>query len=82
MDLLIFLFSTTVETRGSLRALNAARDGYLAAGDEEVWLRAQHRLRRLSVLRYVLRPVSWMLKGNKEFDAIEPFFRFVIKGTV
>ena len=78
MDLLIFLFSTTVETRGSEAAQTTARNGYLATGDTNVWTRARSRLRRLTILRYLLWPVARLLKGNKEFDAIEPFFRFVL----
>ncbi len=77
MDLLILLFSTSVVTAGDHAAMASVRDGYRAAGGDRIWTVAQKRLRRLAILRYLLLPVSWILKGNKEFDAIRPFYAFV-----
>jgi len=77
MDLLILLFSTSVETGGENSAMAAVRDGYLSAGGRSNWRRAKARLRWLTPLRLALRPVVWVLGENREFDAIEPFFKFL-----
>ena len=77
MDLLILLFSTSVETRGSETAMATVRNAYLDAGSDDIWRLAQRRVRLLGPLRVLLRPIAWVLRGNKEFDAIAPFFDFV-----
>lgn len=76
-DLLILIFSTAVETAGDATAMDTARSGYLAAGDPEVWQSARSRARRWSLLGQALRPIIGLLPGNREFEAIGPFFRFM-----
>ena len=76
-DLLILIFSTAVETKGDEAAMETARTAYLSAGDSSTWHSAQSRARRWALLGWLLRPVINLLPGNREFEAIGPFFRFV-----
>ena len=76
-DLQIILFSTAVETAGDLGALTLVRDAYLEVGDVAVWQACRRASRRLSWLGALLRPVSWVLRTNREFAAIAPFFHFM-----
>jgi len=76
MDVLILIFSTAVETGGSETAMQVAKDAYLAAGERAVWDHAAKRARWWAALRLPLWPVARLLRGNREFDAIGPFFRF------
>ena len=76
-DLLILIFSTAVETAGDPAAMETARTAYLEAGDAALWRTAQSRARRWSPLGWLLRPVAKLLPGNREFEAITPFFRFM-----
>ena len=77
MDVLILIFSTAVETGNSEPAMKIARDTYRAADGNEIWTKAQARARRWSLLQFPLWPIARMLRGNSEFDAIAPFFRFI-----
>ena len=80
LDLMIFLFSVTADTRGDRDAFRTARDAYLAAGDPAVWETAQARVKRLRVLAPLLAPVARMQPRNREFNAIGPFVRFMGEG--
>lgn len=77
MDVLILIFSTSVETRNDAGAMKVARDAYLAEGDPAVWKAAEARARRYRPLGWMLRPVVALLKGNREFEAIGPVLRFL-----
>ena len=77
MDALILIFSTAVETRNDLSAMETARNAYLAAGDPAVWTAARKRARRYRLLGWMLKPVVALLKGNREFEAIAPVLRFM-----
>ena len=76
-DLLILIFSTAVETGGDATAMETARTAYLSEGAAATWTTARSRARRWAMLGWVLRPVIRLLPGNREFEAIPPFFRFM-----
>ncbi len=76
-DLLILIYSTAVETRGDPGAMETARDAYLDVGAADTWTTAQSKSRRYAPLGWLLRPVIKLLPGNREFEAIAPFFRFM-----
>ena len=77
-DVLILLFSIAAEIRGSAEAMAAARDAYRIA-QPDLWSGARARLQRLLPLRYLFWPVTSLFRGKKEFDAVGPFFRFVLE---
>ena len=77
LDLLVFLFSVAVETGGDLPALTAARDAYRAAGNPATWETARRRARLFAPLGHLLWPVRRFLHGNREFDGVGPFLRFM-----
>ena len=80
MDVIVLIFSTAVETRCDHAAMTAARDAYLAAGQEALWQAARTCSSRYRWIGRLLSPVALALRGNREFDAIGPFFRFMAKG--
>ncbi len=76
-DLMILIFSTAVETGGDISAMQTARDAYLSVGAATVWKDAQSRARRYAPLGWLAWPVAKVLKGNREYAAVAPFFRFM-----
>jgi tRNA A-37 threonylcarbamoyl transferase component Bud32 len=78
LDLTIFLFSVTADTRGDSAAFRAARDAYLGAGDPEVWKTAKARIARLRPLAFLCAPVRWVQPRNREFGAVKNFLRFAL----
>lgn len=78
-DVLVLIFSTAVETGGNLSAMTLARDAYRDAGGAETLERAQTRARRFAPLAWLLRPIFRALRGNREFDAVAPFFAFMVQ---
>ncbi len=77
LDLLVFLFSVAVETGGDLPALTVARDAYVAAAAPDTWETARRRARLFAPLGHLLWPVRRLLHGNREFDGVGPFLRFM-----
>lgn len=77
MDVLILIFSTAVETGGSQAAMQVAKEAYLAAGGQEIWDKACKTARRYAPLQVPLWPISKLLRSNREFAAVAPFFRFM-----
>lgn len=78
LDLLVFLFSITADSKGDHRLFEIGRDAYLDAGEPGVWKAARARTRRLRPLAVALMPVAWLQPKNREFNAIGPFLRFVL----
>lgn len=78
LDVLIFLFSVTADTKADAQAFETARDAYLSAGNASVWNAARTRLRRYRPLAWLLAPVAWVQPGNREFNAIGPFLRLML----
>lgn len=76
-DLMILIFSTAVETGGEANAMQTARDAYLSVGEASVWQAAQARARRYAPLGWLAWPVAKVLKGNREYAAVAPFFQFM-----
>lgn len=76
-DLMVLIFSTAVETHGDAHAMQTARDAYLSVGEASVWQAAQSRARRYAPLGWLAWPVAKVLRGNREYAAVAPFFRFM-----
>lgn len=76
-DLMILIFSTAVETHGDAEAMQSARDAYLSVGEASVWQAAQSRARLYAPLGWLAWPVAKVLRGNREYAAVAPFFRFM-----
>ncbi|MDA8586832.1 lipopolysaccharide kinase InaA family protein [Rhodobacteraceae bacterium] len=76
-DIILFIYSISVETAGDTTAMSTARDAYIAAGGAAQWQKAQSRARGFFYLRAILWPAAKVYKKSRELSAVEPLFKFM-----